>query len=76
MEVKAGKTSITDIIQQIKVYHTYYPRGYYVVATLYPITALEKETLQEEGIKHIYVKEEDVRDFLSAQKSMLMTESF
>lgn len=77
VEVKAYKTHVADIIQQLHTYGTYltreffiqakdggikYPR--YVLATGYPLTELEKSSLNAAHINTIYVSPDDVALFM------------
>ncbi len=69
IEVKAGFTSISSVIQQISTYqhlvgYEYNPSfNKFILATLYPMSQMEKGELKNHGIDHIFLDRKDLEMF-------------
>lgn len=73
VEVKIGRAPVGDCIRQIKLYDDHLPSRW-VLATRYTITTAERESLSNEGIRHIRLAEGFDR-FLEEQRSAPASES-
>lgn len=74
VEVKAYRTHVSDIIQQMKTYRELCGCGLQVLAAGYPLTPVEKDTLLEHKIHAIYVSPQAVDEFLKSQVSTAIEE--
>lgn len=75
VEVKAGKTALSDVLQQISLYREYLD-GFYVLCTLYGLSSSEKELLRQHGILHIYLDPREVQLFQESMNSVATEASF
>lgn len=75
IEVKANTVSTANIIQQINTYKNFTQNTIYVVATLFPVTEMEKYQLKGAGIHHIFISTESLKEFAQRQ-SLAEEESF
>ena len=53
IEVKAGRTDISEVCKQLALYQSFTSGSVIVLATCYPLTRTEKSNLHAKGIRHI-----------------------
>jgi len=77
IEVKGGRSSINSIIQQLETYRRLLPSWYrfFILCTLYPLTAEEKAMLKNHKYRHIYLDPKEVEAF-AAKQTPVIEESF
>lgn len=73
IEVKAGRCSVANALQQIETYRVLLgtegsDKGQaFVLATLFPLSQAELRTLENQHVKHIYISPDDVQQFAAQQ---------
>jgi hypothetical protein len=64
IEVKAGKVPVSEVIRQINLYREFVSFDTWLLATPWPISEVEKTTLDGEKIKHILLGD-SFREFVA-----------
>jgi hypothetical protein len=62
IEVKSKKADIMNVIAQLNLAKSYRRSGF-ILATLYPISSVDKELLRNQGYGHVYLDPKIVQEF-------------